>query len=280
MTLGILTDSTCDLPDDQLARYGIQVVPAVLVMEGRSYVDGRDITREDFYARLPGLQQAVTTAMPAPGEFTAAMQRLFARGCTEVLALHATGLLTGIVNGSRLAAQDFDGRVTVYDSGSLTLGLGYQVLAAAEAAENGGGVEQALAAAESVGKRVVIRAALESLEYVRRSGRVPGLVASLGGLLRIKPYIALEEGVVRAAGAVRTVSQANEKVYEGLRQLGELQHLAILHTNAETRARELLERLMGAGRTSLPREILIVNVTTVIGTHVGPNGLGFAAVTR
>jgi DegV family protein with EDD domain len=141
-------------------------------------------------------------------------------------------------------------------------------------------MDEALAAAREVRARTTIRAVLDTLEYVRRSGRVPGAVASLGSLLRIKPFIELEEGQVRAIGVVRTARQATEKVFGGLRGLGELKQLAILHTNAEARARGLLDRLMQAGRMSLPREILIVNVTPAIGAHVGPNGLGFAAVTK
>jgi DegV family protein with EDD domain len=280
MKLGILTDSTCDLPPGALAEWGIEVVPAVIVIDGQPYLDGRDITREQFYARLPSMLSAPTTAAPAPGEFHVAMQRLVDRGCTDILALHAASTLTSIINGSRLAAADFDGCVHIYDSTSLTLGLGYQVLAAAQAASEGAGPDEALAAAQGVRKRTYIRAALDTLEYVRRSGRVPAMVASLGGLLRIRPYIALQEGEVSAVGAVRTTTQGNDKVYEGLQQLGDLESLAILHTNAEPRARALLDRLMQERRMSLPRDILIVNVTPAIGTHVGPNGLGFAAVTK
>jgi len=280
MELGILTDSTCDLPDHLRAQYGIEVVPAILVIDGQSYADGRDISREEFYTRLPGMKTAPTTAMPSPGEFSVAMRRLFDRGCTHILALHAAEALTGIINGARLAAADFDDRVTVYDSASLTLGLGFQVLASAVAAADGADVAEALAAARGVRARTTIRAVLDTIEYVRRSGRVPGAVAALGGMLRIKPFIELQEGQVRAIGAVRTTQQGTEKVLDGLRGLGELERLAILHTNAETRARGLLDQLMQERRMSLPREILIVNVTTAIGTHVGPNGLGFAAVTK
>jgi fatty acid kinase fatty acid binding subunit len=116
------------------------------------------------------------------------------------------------------------------------------------------------------------------MEYLRRSGRVPRTVAALGGLLRIKPIVELLNGEVKPIGAVRTTRQAGERIYNALRDFGPLERLAILHTNAEQRARQLLDELMQTVSQSIPRDILMVNVTPVIGTHVGPNGLGFAAV--
>jgi DegV family protein with EDD domain len=107
MKLGILTDSTCDLPGHLLAESDIEVVPAILVIDGQGHRDGHDISREEFYTRLPGMRTAPTTAMPAVGEYSLAMQRLFDRGCTHILALHATEALTGIINGARMAAADF-----------------------------------------------------------------------------------------------------------------------------------------------------------------------------
>jgi DegV family protein with EDD domain len=118
------------------------------------------------------------------------------------------------------------------------------------------------------------------MEYLRRSGRVPAAVAALGGLLSIKPLIELTNGEVKAIGAVRTTKQATRRMLNLLLEGGTLERLAILHTNAESRARRLLNELMGQASQSVPRDILMVNVTTVIGTHVGPNGLGFATVRK
>ena len=116
------------------------------------------------------------------------------------------------------------------------------------------------------------------MEYVKRSGRVPAAVAALGGLLSIKPLIELSEGEVKAVRAVRTTHQADERMLELLLAGGKLESLAVLHTGAEARARRFLNMLMQKASQSAPRDILMVNVTTLIGTHVGPNGLGFAAV--
>ena len=115
---------------------------------------------------------------------------------------------------------------------------------------------------------------------LKRSGRVPAVVTMLGSLLNIKPVIELANGEVKRAGSMRTTSQANERLMDLLLQKGELERLAILHTGAESRAREFLNALMQQASQSVPRDILMVNVTTVIGIHVGPNGLGFAAVRK
>jgi DegV family protein with EDD domain len=276
MKLGIVTDSTSDIPAFLIDQHGIEVIPTILIIEGKEYVDGSGISREEFYTRLPYFNSPPTTAAPSIGEFQTRYQRLLENGCDHIISIHPASQLTTIINSARQAAQDFPGRITVLDSGSLSLGLGYQVLAAAEAAENG--LQAALAEIESARKRLHVSAALDTMEYLRRSGRVPGAVAALGGLLSIKPLIELTDGEVKAIGAVRTTKQANERMLNFLLAGGKFERLAILHTNAEGRARQLLNGLMQRSSQSVPREILMVNVTAVIGTHLGPNGLGFAAV--
>ncbi len=276
MKLGIVTDSTCDLPQYLVDQYGIEVVPSILILEGKGYADGEGISREEFYKRLPDFRIPPTTAAPSIGEFALRYQRLFSKGCDQVISIHAAGPLTSMVGTARQAASEFPNRVKVVDSRSLSLGLGFQVLAAAENADDG--FDAALAAIESTRSRLHVFAALDTIEYVRRSGRIPGTVALLGSLLSIKPVIELTDGQVKAIRAVRTTKQANERMMSFMRAGGKLERLAILHTNAEPRAREFLNQVMNEMSQSVPRDILMVNVTTVIGTHVGPNGLGFASV--
>jgi len=278
MKLGIVTDSTSDLPQDIIDEHEIEVVQAVLVMNGQSYIDGIDISREEYYRRLPDMKQSPTTASPSTGDFVRRFQKLFDAGCDHILSIHAATELTSIVNVARMAAHDFRERVTVLDSGSLSLGLGFQVLAAIQARVDNLSLDGVLEAIRSTRERTKVIAALDTIEYVRRSGRVPGTVAALGGLLRIKPIVELLDGEVKPLGAVRTTRQAGERIYNALRELGPLERLAIMHTNAEYRARQLLDELMATVSQSIPRDILMVNATTVIGTHVGPNGVGFAAV--
>ncbi len=278
MNLAFVTDSTCDLPVHIASEHGIEIVPTILILDGKEYADGVGISRSDFYTQLPHMKNAPTTAAPSVGEFAERFHKLFKAGCDHIISIHAAHQLTTIINTARLAAEEFGQRITVLDSGSLSLGLGFQVLAAAEAAAEGLGLDHVLEVIRSTRQRGQVIAALDTMEYLKRSGRVPGVVAALGGLLNIKPIVELLDGEVKPLSAVRTTSQGGERVYNALQALGPLERLAILHTNAESRARQLLERLMQTVSQSIPREILIVNVTTVIGTHVGPNGLGFAAV--
>lgn len=278
MKLGIVTDSTADLPAYLVEQHEIQVVPTILVLEGKEYADGIGISREEFYNRLPSLQTPPTTAAPSITDFTRPYETLFSQGCDHILSIHAASQLTTIINVARQAAHEFPDKVTCVDSGSLSLGLGFQVLAAAEEAETG--LRSALEAIEATRKKLQVSAALDTMEYLKRSGRVPGAVAALGGLLSIKPMIELADGEVKPIGAVRTNKQADERILNFLLEQGDLQRLAILHTNAEPRAKQLLSELMNRVRKSIPRDILFVNVTAVIGTHLGPNGLGFAAVRK
>jgi len=278
MKLGIVTDSTADLPKYLIEQHELEIVASILILEGKEYADGIGLSREDFYKRLPSLKTQPTTAAPSIGDFSARYDSLLTRGCDHILSVHAAGPLTTIINSARQAAKDFPEKITIIDSLSLSLGLGFQVLAAAEAAEDG--LNAALNAIESTRKRLHVFAALDTMENLRRSGRVPGAVAMLGSLLHIKPLIELTNGEVKAIGAVRTTKQANERMLKFLLEGGTLERLAILHTGAEPRAKEFLNTLMQKASQSVPRDILMVNVTTVIGTHVGPNGLGFAAIRK
>jgi DegV family protein with EDD domain len=278
MKLGIVTDSTSDLPADLAQRFGVEVVPSILVIEGKQYADGVGISRNDFYARLPAMIQFPTTAAPSIGEFSTRYQKLFTLGCDHILSIHAASQLTAICNIARQAAADFPNRVTIVDSGSLSLGIGFQVLAAAESAESGMDLETALASIADTRRRLHVSAALDTMDFLRRSGRVPAAITILGGMLNIKPMVELTDGVLKPVGAVRTTSQADERMATFLKAGLPLERLAILHTGAESRARNFLTRLMDESRRELPRDILMVNVTTVIGAHVGPNGLGFASV--
>lgn len=276
MPTAIVTDSTCDLPPEAVEQYQIQVVPNILIIDGQSLEDGKGISRQEFYERLPQMKTAPTTASASVGSFQALYERLFQCGFKHIISLHAPNSLSGIFNAARLAAQSFDNKVEVIDSGQVSLGLGFQAIAAAEAASKDLPLAAILKEINEIRQRVHVVAMLDTLEFVRRSGRVSWVRARLGSLLDIKPFVELREGKVLNLGEARTRHKGVDRLLQLLHNLGPLERLAILHTNAEKDARQILHQL----KIELNPIPMLVNVTTVIGTHVGPNGLGFAAVTR
>jgi DegV family protein with EDD domain len=274
---GIVTDSTSDLPPERVKRLGIVVVPALVILDGREYVDGVNLSRQEFYQRLPALRE-VSTAAPSIGEFQRAYRQLFEAGARQIVSIHVAASLSAICQVACMAAQEFAGRVEVVDSGQLSFGLGLQVLAAAEAARRGESLEAIHQAIRSTRQRLWVKAALDTMEYLRRSGRVSNVVARLGGAFHVRPLIELRDGMVKAIGLVRTPSQAEAWLARDLRSLPRLERLAILHTGAEARAQRFLERMRQELGDRWPEESWLINVTAVIGAHLGPNGLGYAAV--
>jgi DegV family protein with EDD domain len=274
MKIGFVSDSTSDIPASLAEQCGIEVVPALVNINGMSYADGVDISREDFYNRLPGLRPLPTTSSPSVGSFQERYEKLFNAGADFIISIHPPNELSGIFNAARLAAQSFGQRIKVLDSGQLSLGLGYQVILAAEAAAQGAILDEVVNLLESLRRRVRLTALLDTIDYVHRSGRVSWATAMIGGMLHLHPLIEVRFGAVHRLGQARTRLQGIERLIETLNSWGTLERLAVLHTNAESAARQLLEHVKS--KVAVPP--ILVNVTTAIGTHVGPDGLGFAVV--
>ncbi|MBN1668928.1 MAG: DegV family protein [Anaerolineales bacterium] len=274
MKTALVTDSTADLPAFLIEQHGIRVVPAILVIAGQSLEDGADISREVFYQRMPMLATPPTTATPSSGTFERLYHELFEQGYEQIISIHVANLLSGIYSTAKMAARAFGDRIQVIDSQSLSMGHGFQVVAAAEAIREGLGITTILERIEAMRQRVHVFAMLDTLEYVRRSGRVSWARARIGALLNIKPFLEVRDGKVLNLGQARTRRKGIDHLLELVRALGPLERLAVLHTNAEQEAHQMLAAL----GVPVPREPFFVNVTTVVGTHVGPNALGFAAV--
>ncbi|HJW89339.1 MAG TPA: DegV family protein [Anaerolineales bacterium] len=274
MRIAIVTDSTADIPYDLADQLQIHVVPNILMIDGKSIEDGRDFSRQEFYTRLPEMTTLPTTGAASIGTYLHMYESLFQQGYEYILSIHASSLLSGIFNSASAAAQSFGERVRVVDSKQVTLALGFQVLAAVEAVAVGLALEKVIQRVLEMQPWVRMVAMIDTLEYLKRSGRVSWAIAGLGSLLKIKQFVEVKDGVVHRIGESRTRSKGIARLVEILHSQGSLERLAILHTNAENDARQILENLT----VKLSMEPLVVNVTTVLGTHVGPNGLGFAAV--
>jgi len=276
LKIGIVTDSTADISSELAIKNDIHVVPAILVVDGRSLEDGIGISREELYRQLPSMKTLPTTAAPSIGAFQNVYEDMFKTGTDQIISIHVSSTLSGIYNSSYIAAKAFGNRVHVIDSCHLTLGMGYQVLAAAQAARSGLTIIELKKVIEDIYKRIHLVAMLDTLEYVRRSGRVSWARSNLGNLLQIKPFLGIEAGNVVRMGETRTRQKGIERLYKMLSELGPLEQLAVLHTNAEQDAIEFAEHF----KELVKQFPLIINVTSVIGVHVGPNGVGFVAVTK
>jgi len=271
----IVTDSTSDVPPDVAERLHITVVPAFVQIGNLSYRDAPGgLSREEFYARLPTFPVPPTTAVPPAHEFARVYCALSAEA-DEIITIVLATSLSGMYGVAYLGAQEVpEVRVHVVDSGQITMGLGWMVIAAAEAAARGENAAHILAMLEDMRPRVRVYAILDTLEYLRRSGRVSWARARAAELLNIKPMIEVVEGKVRDIGRTRTRRRALERLVELVRALGPLERLALLHTYAPD-LEELRQRLSGLFS---PAKLISVVVTTVVGAHVGPRGLGVAAV--
>lgn len=276
MHTAIVTDSTSDIPKDLAEQYDIQIVPNIMVINGQEYEDGQGISREEFYERLPHLNPPPTTATSSSGVYKNLYQRLLGMGYEQVVSFHTSGLLSGIINAANSAAQAFSGRVRVVDSEQVSTGVGFQVLEIADQLANGLPLDTILSRLPAYRQRLHLVAMLDTLDYVRRSGRVSWTRAQLGNLLRIKPFIQVNKGEILRFGEVRTRHKGIERLREILHKLGPLERLAILHTNAAPDAYEFLGSIAVTPRI----QPIVINVTTIIGVHAGPNALGFTAVTQ
>jgi DegV family protein with EDD domain len=276
MTIRIVTDSNCDLPQDAIDQYGITVVPMYINIGARSYLDGVDMTRQEFYEGLPHFKAHPMTSVPGPGTFVETFDRLADDGATEILCLHIAGSLSAMVNSARLAAEEWDRLpVTVVDSGNLTLGTGLAVLAAARAIAEGRAMDDIVALLEDQSRRTYCFAALDTVEYLRRSGRLTRFQSGLASVLRIKPLLRMNHGEFDME-RVRTRGKALARVLELLAGLGPLEELALVHTHAPEEAQALGRRathLAPGGTIPLSAE-----ATPVIGAHIGPGTVGFVAV--
>jgi DegV family protein with EDD domain len=276
--IALVTDSTADIPEELVARHRIHVIANIMVIDGESLEDGKGISREEFYRRLPVMKQTPTTATASTGVYEELYERLLTQGFKHIVSIHAASALSGIFNAAHLAASNFDNQIHVIDSEQLSLGSGFQVLAAAESIAGGAPLEKVLEVISNVRRRVRVIAMLDTLEYVRRSGRVSWARARLGSLLNIKPFVEVTAGKVLSIGESRTRTKGIDRLKQLLVNQGAIERLALLHTNAEADARRIWEDIKNY--TSLAESPPIVNITTIIGVHTGPNGLGFAVVRK
>lgn len=277
MSVRIVTDSTCDLPDPVATALGIKVVPLYIRVGNRDYLDGIDMSREEFYRKLPNLAEHPTTAVPSPQKFHAIYDMLADEGASEVLSIHISNTLSGTVDVARAAAEETTSvPVTVLDSRQLSMGTGFLVQLAAEMARAGASVQQILPRLENQVKRTQTWALLDTLKYLRRSGRMNRVVSTMGELLQIKPILKMFDGV-SGVEKVRTRRNGLAQLIKMLNQFSPFERIAFLYSDAREEAQALQETV----RNLLPATDVIFGVINpVIGAHIGTGVVGFSTVSR
>jgi len=262
------------VPKAVAEELGICIVPAYVQIGGRSLRDRVELGREEFYTQLPELEEMPTTAAPPIDDFVR-VYRSTGGESDEIVAVLVSEKLSGICNAARVAARQTPQlSVTVVDSGQLSMGLGWQVIAAAESAAQGRSVHEVIDRVERVRSRVRTYATLDTLDFLRRSGRVGWAAAEAARILRIKLILRVAEGVVEVIGRTRTRSRAVAHLIRLTEEVAPIERLAVLHTMAPEVA-TFTRALSNAVRTRVEHSVL---VTTAIGAHVGPRALGVAVV--
>ena len=272
--VAIVTDSTADIPAALAMEMRISVVPAILTIENETHWDSESFSRDDFYQRMPSMNKPATTAVPSIDEFKIAYETGFNQGAENIFAIHVSSKLSAMYDTASRAAEDFGDRVETFDSEQLSLGLGFQAMDAAVCALRGGTLDEVRTCALRTRGKARVFAMVNSLEYLRRSGRVSWLQAGLGDVLQIKVLIDIQGGLPIFAGRILSRRKGIQKLIEIGKSWKQSTRLAVLHSGVPDEATEIAHQLEHISSTPA----LVVSATTIIGAHVGPRSLGLAAL--
>lgn len=268
----IVTDSSCDLTEDEATSNAITVVPLSIRFGSEEFIDREELGVDAFYEKMASTGLLPETAAPSPGRFEQAFRAAAAAGATSVVCINLSGELSATVQSARNAAQavvgDID--VRVIDSRSVTGGLGTMVLAAAAAARAGADANAVAALVESMVPRTEIYGALDTLENLKKGGRIGAAKALLGSMLSVKPLIHIADGAVEEAGKQRTRRRALEWLRDTLFEQSGVEQLAVLHSNAPD-----IDEFLDMISERFPRDsIRVGTIGAVVGTHGGPGLIG------
>ena len=280
--IALITDSTCDLPQALREQYAINVLPLTVIWGDEQLRDGVDILPEAFYDRLVTDPVYPTTSQPTPQDFLNIYERMQQQGAQEAVVITISSAMSGTYESAKLAAPIIDMPVHVVDSKSNSMSLGWQVLAAARAREAGGDVEAMIAAADAARKTMVYIVTLDTLEYLRKGGRIGGASAFIGTLLNFKPQIMVNHktGMVEAGRRTRTRQKAIQALYDDFfdrLDTSKPMRIAVLHNAALPEAEALAARVQAE---FAPRELVISIVSPVLGVHTGPRAIALCGYTE
>ncbi len=277
--VAIITDSTANIPEDLVERYTLEIAPQVLIWDGEELLDEIDISPTQFYERLEGSDSLPTTSQATVAFFRNLFEPHVAAG-RPIVAILISSDLSGTVQ-SALQAKDFfpDARIEVIDSRSVAMGLGFQALAAARAAENGNSLEEILLITEKARQNSGVLFAVDTLEYLHKGGRIGGASRLLGTALHLKPLLHVYEGRVEALEKIRTKAKAVDRLLDLVDERVQGKdnvRVASMHAACLTEAEHLLERVKSR---CTAQEYVMTQVGPVLGTHTGPGTVGLAYCT-
>lgn len=278
MTVRVVTDSTCDLPAHLVAKHRIAVVPLSVIFGEERFLDGVTMSAGEFYERLKVAPELPRTSQPSVEQFRETYARL-ASEADAIVSIHISIKLSGTLNSATLAREALGEavRIELIDSDSASMGLGAIVLVAARVAERGGTVEEVVATARSAIGRIGVYAMVDTLEFLRRGGRIGRARSLLGSLLSIKPMISVAGGEVLPFDRVRTRAKAIERLVAVATEDPDPELVFIGSAGPDPAAAELLDRL----RPLLPgAELLLGEFGPVVGAHAGPGMLGVCPLRR
>jgi DegV family protein with EDD domain len=271
MGVRVVTDSACDLPDDLIERHGIQVVPLTIRFGTEELIDRKELSTDEFWRRLADSDVLPETSAPSAGAFEGTFRRLVEDGATGIICVNLSSKLSATMQSAQVAAQAVqpDCPVVVIDSLMVSMGLGSLCLTAAQQAADGDSLESIVANVTDRRNRSKLYGALDTLEFLKKGGRVGNARALLGTMLAIKPVLEVRDGVVEEAGKVRTRSKALRLLVDRVKE-GPFENLAVLHGNAPD-LDELLDLLQPLATRD---QIVVGQIGPVIGTHAGPRVIG------
>lgn len=280
--IALVTDSTCDLPQEWVEQHQISIVPLTINFGSESFLDGVEMSAEAFYDRLGREKIHPTTSQPSPGSFLAAFKKAAAAGAEQILCLTISSAMSGTINSARQAAEQSPIPVTIHDSLTNSMGLGWQVISAARKREEGGTMAELVQIAERIRQRVTYYISLDTMDFLAKGGRIADAVRFLNSILKIKPLIFVKNatGTVGAAMPSRSRSSAIEALWREFNQklpAGGALHLTVLHNNALEEAHKLAAR---AREELKPQELFIQIVSPVLGVHTGPGALALCGFTE
>ena len=278
MTVKVVTDSSCDLPADLVERHGIAVVPLSIRFGEEEFVDRRDLTPAQFWDRCARSPVLPETAAPAPGAFEQVFRGAAEAGSEGVVCITISTKLSATGQSAQAAAKAVADSVPVHivDSRSATLGLGMIVLHAARLAAQGSGTDEVAAGAEAAANRTHVFGTLDTLENLKKGGRIGGAQAILGSLLSIKPVIEVRDGAVEPGPKQRTRSRALRYLADKVTAEANIEQLGVVH-GAAPDVNDLLDLLA----PHFPRDQIVVgDIGPVIGAHTGPRTIGVAYQVR